>query len=245
MKVTFGLNPEKYSGKERDWQDWQKKFIDFNPSEETWFHRLKAGLIPYTNPQGEKILSAKTCPSFVSSFKNRILVRNIADLEISNVNDTIKITSSHPYGEELHVNYHHEYQLGKDFPFDKNVFKNPVKFISPFWMYFSEKAEVILSPVWYDKSTQFVQALPGIIRLEKNEPVELNINTFVKQPEKNTTYTIEKGTPICQVFIVDIKKPKVYFTNNIDKKIVAKRMSSLFENMATLKSINIGKFITR
>lgn len=247
MKLKLLLDPLKYDGKAADWQDWQKKFVDFEPTRNSWFYKLRKNYQHFSNNGKDSVFmdSVKTCPSFMNSFKNRIIIRNIADLYVGNSNGTIQFRSSHPFGEEKHINFHKSSQLGNEFPFQTGMFKDPVKFLSPFLFCFSETVDVIINPVWWDKSNETVQAIPGLVRIPKNDPIEFNINTFVKQPEKNTSYVIEAGTPLCQVLITEVKKPKIFFVKSLNKKIIDKRLNDIYQNLATQVSLRIKRYMIR
>ena len=246
MNIKIALDPVTYSEKNTDWQIWQREFIDFEPTKDSWFHKLKSNSMKVKKGNETYFMdSVKTCPSFINGFKNRILIRNVADLNVSQANKTIKFSSSHPAGETCHINFHSSEQLGTDFPFLQGMLKNPVKFVSPFWFSFSQTADVIFNPVWWDKSTEFVQAIPGVIRVPKNTPIALNVNTFVKIPEENKQYCIQKGMPIGQLLIAEVKTPKLFFVKSLSKKSVDNKMNEFYKGLSTRASTTIRRYLIK
>lgn len=235
MKVEVFLNPYRFNSEDYERYEWMESYIDSSYEYDNWFKKLSSAVSYVYNTQKNELetyKSAKSCPAFISGFKNRIVVRNLADLNVNNYNNENKIFSSHPYGLKNHIEFHDETQLGKEFPFPKGKSTNPVKFLSPYWFCFSETVDLIYNPIWWT-DTSYIEAIPAVIRVPRNKPIPLNINCFIKTPEKEENYVIPKGKELCQIIFAEVKKPKIKFNRKINKKFINKALNNKDESASS------------
>ena len=241
MKIEMMLDPSKYEEDDYEKHEWLQDFVDYDYKKSNWFHNLK----PKVFLQPVKDSTVRSCPAFVNGFRNRIVIRNLANFHVSNVNGKINFYSEHPYGPEYHYTFHSDKQLGEFFPTPPKKLTNPVKFMSPYWFIFSETVDVFFSPLWWQKESEVIEAIPGVIRIEKNEPLGMNVNCFVKTPSLNTQYAVEKNYPLCQLFVTEVKKPKLYFVKSVNKRLVNKAINNSKRVIASGFKGNMKRYLIK
>lgn len=225
-KVTIQLYLDTLFNKEErsfdvDLEPWIEEMFptptaDFIPD---WYKKTKVN-----TPDGRQTI--KFCPSFINTFKNGFVLKNMADIKVSINNNQCEIVTTYPGEQTSHFQVHSSSDFGEHFPFDEDFFPASIKFQNPYMIRVPRDVQVVYMPCWWHEEYRNIRAAHGVITLPKGHDVRMNINSFLRIPKDGKNFVVPAQTPLVQMFFADIIDPKIVFNPKLSETKQAKRSMS-------------------
>ena len=219
--VDVYLTSKKTMSEDIDEVPWVEEFLPTEMKKERpdWFSKVKGD---------ETIMQ---CPSFINLLNHGFVVKNPADVVVTNVNGKASIHSYMNTELGQHINGHGEQQFGSAYPFEHGFVKGAVKFENPFLSRVNRSVGLLILPCWWHKNYRDIKAFHGLIRLSPEVDTTININTSVRTPAEGEEIVIRAGDPIAHLLFIDVPEVKVAHKQEISKTRQAKRSVALAELM--------------
>ena len=211
------LSSKKTMSQDIDEVPWVEEFLPTEMKKERpdWFSKVK----------GDHTI--KQCPSFINILNHGFVVKNPADVVVTNVNGKASINSYMNVELGKHILPHGEKQFGSAYPFEDGFVKGSVKFENPFMSRVNRNISLLILPCWWHKNYKDIRAFHGLINLSPSLDVSLNINTAIRAPAKGEEIIIRAGDPLAHLFLADIPSAKISHKQELAKTSQAKRSVAL------------------
>ena len=136
--VDVYLTSKKTMSEDIDEVPWVEEFLPTEMKKERleWFSKVK----------GDETI--KQCPSFINLLNHGFVVKNPADVVITNVDGKASIHSYMNPSLGEHINGHGEQQFGSAYPFEQGFVKGAVKFENPFMARVNRGVGLLILPCW-------------------------------------------------------------------------------------------------
>jgi len=163
-------------------------------------------------------ITMKHCPSYINMMSSGYVIKTMADVIVScDEKGSINIHSHwenamgllDPSAADRNIrdlHYHHPDQFLEGFPFPKGFMPFSVKYATPYSWITDKEVDVFIQPCWWHKSHEDIRAMHGVVKMDTKTVIDMNINTWVREPEPMGHVLIPADTPIAHLFFVQVEK---------------------------------------
>lgn len=166
------------------------------------------------NPEIDKVKTIRSCPGFTNYFKQNVPIIFPTQVMLETSEDGgYRWRSGHKYLSITHHNASQAPNIGEKYII--------LKFCFPIWLKSSEDMQIsFIDPIFYNE--QPYKVCPGIMNLNKNEIMDLNVITLF--PKKNNKYIFEEKQVLSTV---QFSKPNPTFVHKSISSVELDSMEKL------------------